>query len=225
MTLRRAALIAAASVSMVIVAGCSSVTPEPSSSATSAPLPIRIAVVGDSNTTGLQGSLEAGVANGTAWVAQLTPSEFEFVGGWARDGASSTLMAQKTTPIDDVDVLVIMAGTNNAAVGIPIEQLTEDLEQIAATVDADKVVLSADPPLDGTPDVIAALNVTLADIAEDEGWGFHDAWSDLRSPEQKWLPAYKLDGVHTTREGYGVMAADMETYLLDTVERRYPEPE
>jgi lysophospholipase L1-like esterase len=225
MTLRRAALIVAASASVIIVAGCSSLSPEPSPSPSTAPEPIRIAVVGDSNTTGLQGSLENGVANGTAWVAQLTSGEFKFVGGWARDGATSTVMAQQTQPIADVDLLVIMAGTNNAAQGISTEQLAADFETIAATIDADEVVLSADPPLDGTPEVIADLNVTIAEIAKDEGWRFHDSWAELRSPQQKWLPEYRLDGVHTTKEGYGVMASDMESYLLAVVERRYPEPE
>lgn len=168
--------------------------------------PVKVAVVGDSNSTGFSGTLEAGVAAKKAWVALMPESDFVWVGGWAHDGATSTQMAEQALPVAGADLVLIMAGTNNIAVGMPGEALASDLEQIVEVTGARSVGLIAIPPLNPLPQQAIALNAELAQLAHDRSWMFFDPWADLRTSEGMWEAAYLSDGVHTTAGGYQQMA-------------------
>ncbi|RFA18752.1 SGNH/GDSL hydrolase family protein [Subtercola boreus] len=216
----------AAALSLAVLSGCTSTppssTPGPigagTSAATAVPVepPVRVAVVGDSNSTGHQGDIDTGIANGNAWIAQVGTADIDYVGGWARDGATSTLMAEQVQPVDDADVVVIMAGTNDLAVGISLDQLNDDIVSIVGTVGAKNVVIAAIPPITARPAYAPEANASLAALAADKGWFFHDGWTNLRTADGVWSAQYKLDGIHTTKAGYGVFGRDIGEYVLAT---------
>jgi len=212
--IRSGAIVTAA---VLVLAGCSAGDDGPTEAVTpsAAPEPLRLAVIGDSNTTGLSGTLEQGVAAGTAYVAQLEDPGVEFVGGWAHDGASSELMARQVPAVPDVDVLVVMAGTNDAAQGIDASRRAAALDNMARTVAADRTVLLAVPPIDVRPAQAIDLNAELKALAEARGWGFHDPWVDLRTPEGTWAEPYRLDGLHTNAAGYTALGDDMGDFLSE----------
>ncbi len=177
-------------------------------------LPLRVAVVGDSNTTGHETTLADGIGAGISWIAMVPQTEIRFAGGWAHNGWTSTAMREAATPLDGVDVLVIMAGTNNIARGMPEATLDADLAAIAGTVGATHTVISAIAPFDARPDDAVGLNQHLATLAAANGWDFVDPWTQLRGPDGKWVDQYHADGLHTTKAGYQVMALAMRDALL-----------
>lgn len=176
--------------------------------------PLRVALVGDSNTTGLQSNLETGIKNGVAWISQVQDSTIEFAGGWARDGSQTERMAQMVAPVDDADVLVIMSGTNDVAHNKTVAESTPFFDSIAETVGAQQVVLFAIPAFNALPDEAMQWNRDLAVLAAERGWGFHDPWTAERGPDGKWVEQYRKEGLHTNPEGYRVMGEDAKAYLL-----------
>ncbi len=59
-----------------------------------------------------------------------------FAGGWARAGATPADMAAAVQPIPDVDVVVVLAGTNAVRRGLTVAEQTAAYDHIVATVDA-----------------------------------------------------------------------------------------
>lgn len=177
-------------------------------------LPLRVAVVGDSNTTGFKTTLADGIDAGAAWISLVPQAQIKYAGGWAQNGATSTAMRENIKPLQDVDVLVIMAGTNNIAMGMPDDVLAADLTAIAATVGARHTVLSSIPPFDARPEDATVLNARLASLASANGWSFMDPWATLRTPAGKWMDIYRLDGLHTTPDGYQTMALALRDQLV-----------
>jgi len=194
--------------------GSASTAPAGPTSSTADPL--RIAVVGDSNTTGLGGTLDRGVETGSSYAAQLGHDDLEVVGGWAHDGASSELMAAQVTPVADVDVLVVMAGTNDPAQGVDAARREAALTTIDGVVSPTHTVLLAVPPIDVRPRQAADMNAELAAFAESRQWNFHDPWQALRSSDDTWLSDYRLDGIHTNAQGYAALGTDVGDYLQDS---------
>lgn len=177
-------------------------------------LPLHVAVVGDSNTTGFKTTLADGIDAGTSWIALVPQSEIKYAGGWARNGATSTAMRDNVVALAGADVVVIMAGTNNIATGLPDETLVADLEAIAGTVGAAHTVISAIAPFDARADEAVVLNARLASIAASHDWTFVDPWQDLRTTDGKWMDIYRSDGLHTTPDGYQTMALSMRDQLV-----------
>ncbi|QEW00625.1 hypothetical protein F6J84_11310 [Microbacterium caowuchunii] len=164
--------------------------------------PLSVVVYGDSNTTGFSGALEAGMAAGVAWPAHLPPDEYELIGGWAVDGITTTRLADTAVPAPDADLLVVMGGTNDIAVGTPTDTITANVVRIADVVAAPRVALAAIPPLDPLPEEANVLNTALAELARTRGWEFVDPWAGMRDADGTWMPVYRTDGVHTTADGY-----------------------
>lgn len=190
-------------------------TPSPRSTK---PSPIRVAVVGDSNTTGLSGTLENGIAAGQSWVAQLHEPWFVVVGGWARDGASTALMAEQVEPLPDVDVLVLMGGTNDPPVGIGQEETIGNLRRIVDVVHPDAVVLSSVPPVQTVPKRATDLNAALQETAVQAHWRFADPWAALRVPGGTWAPPYLRDGIHTNTAGYALVGQALRDVIRGTAD-------
>lgn len=178
--------------------------------------PIRVAVVGDSNTTGLSGTLEHGIAAGQSWVAQLHEPRFVVVGGWARDGASTALMAEQLKPLEDVDVLVLMGGTNDPPLGIDQASTITNLHEIVDIVRPRSVVLSSIPPIQAVPERATALNDDLRETAVESKWRFADPWAPLRASGGTWKTPYLRDGIHTTAAGYALVGRELEEAVSDS---------
>ena len=178
--------------------------------------PVRVAVVGDSNSTGHKGDIDTGIATDNAWIAQVGTADVDYVGGWAEDGATSARMAQNVKPVDNADVVVIMAGTNDLAAGVTLDQLNDDVTSIVDTVGAKNVVIAAIPPISAKPDYPTEANASLKALAASKGWFFHDSWVDLRTATDGWVKQYMRDGIHTTKAGYAVFGRDMGEFIVTT---------
>jgi lysophospholipase L1-like esterase len=174
-----------------------------------------VAVLGDSNTTGFSGTLEAGMAAGTAWVAQLPADEFSVVGGWAVDGSTASVMADAAGALPDAAVLIVMAGTNDIAVGVPTDSTLNEITRIAEAVGARSLVVCAIPPLNWAPDAAQDLNAALQAHASAQGWLFVDPWVQMRNGDGTWVAEYLTDGVHTSAEGYAAAGRQIADQLRE----------
>lgn len=174
---------------------------------------MRITVVGDSNSTGFSGTLENGMAAGTAWAAHLPEDRFALVDGWAVDGATTTAMADAAASVAAGDVLVVMGGTNDLALGVSTATVLAELRRIVDAVGAPVVAVAAIAPLDFLPEEVVAFNSDLERFANTQGWVFIDPWRNVRSPDGTWVAAYRTDGIHTSAEGYAEAASEIARQL------------
>jgi lysophospholipase L1-like esterase len=187
----------------------------PSTSAESRRAPLRVVIVGDSNSTGFRGTLETGLAEGAAWGSQLPSDQFTIVGGWAMDGATTASMREGIESFGgEADHLVMMGGTNDLATGAALEDVRSNLAAVAREVGAKRVTILAIPPFDYLPAEAMALNRSLGTLAEDNGWRFLDPWADLREADGTWSAEFRTDGIHTSVEGYALAGRDIAAHLV-----------
>jgi len=176
--------------------------------------PARVVIVGDSNSTGFRGTLERGLAEGAAWGAQLPADRFTVAGGWAVDGATTASMrAGMASFTGGAEHLVIMGGTNDLAAGATVGEILSNLASVARDVGAKHVTILAIAPYDYLPADAMALNRSLRSLAEDNGWGFIDPWTDLREADGTWLAEFFTDGIHTSMEGYALAGKEIAAHL------------
>lgn len=171
-------------------------TTEPASDA------IRMAAVGDSITDADSPDLDGGTPGPQSWVSYAVGQEIDFVGGWAVWGASTSEMASGVEEMD-ADVLVILAGTNDAS-SMAHEQIGENLIAIERAAGVDQVVLSSVPPIDAAPSNATELNAYLEAFAAQHGWMWTDAAQGLRDGDE-FADGMAYDGLHPTEEGAQVL--------------------
>lgn len=186
---------------LVAVAGCTpggaptlAPTPEPAAGA------VRLAAVGDSITDANSPNFAAGELGTESWVSYAVGTDVAFVGGWARWGATTADIAQGASAVE-ADVLVIMAGTNDAAMGSPFADSAANIVAIAQTAGADRVLISGIPPLDYAPEVAAQFNDHLESLAREHGWEWVDPGAAVRTDSLTFAPGMASDGVHPTVHG------------------------
>lgn len=193
---RRRLLAACAGVTVATLVGCA-----PQKRATSsgeALPPTSIYVVGDSLTEGSSPDFNGGQYADDSWVAHLG-DQITVVGGWAQSGALTVDMLNAATPAR-AGALVLLAGTNDAALGVAFETTAYNLEHIAEKVGAPRSVVSALPPRDDMPGVIVTFNRNLAALARDKGWDFIDPMAGLRDGV-RFGAGMATDGVHLSVAG------------------------
>ncbi|WP_336857117.1 SGNH/GDSL hydrolase family protein [Sinomonas albida] len=164
---------------------------------------IRFAAVGDSITQGDSPDFSIGWTGSLSWVTYAKSPTLVFAGGWALGGAKSANMAANVGPVK-ADVLVILAGTNDLAVGVPFQQTVANLEHIAETVGAPRVIVSAVPPRNSAPDTTVAFNAALRAAVVGHGWTWTDAPAGLRAGT-RYVPGLTRDGVHPNAAGADVL--------------------
>lgn len=210
---------------LVALAGCSSAPSEGQSTSSGAeessdvgqtsggePGEQTIAVVGDSITQASAATFAPGQLSEDSWVTYAVGDPIELAGGWARWGATTAEMAAHASHVD-ADVLVIMAGTNDLAVGTEPEQVAADLQRIADQVGADQVLLCAVPPIDSRPEVVPPFNQFLQQTAEANGWAWVDPAAGIRI-DGAFAPGMSVDGVHPTQAGATQIGTAVRQALL-----------
>lgn len=170
------------------------------------------AAVGDSITDANSPDLPGGDLGTESWTTYVVAAGFEFAGGWAEWGAPTSLMADSVTAYD-ADVLVLLAGTNDVALGRPFAESAANLDRIVATVGIDAVVVSSIPPMDALPDGAAQYNAQLESLAADRGWRFVDASAGLRTADGRFLEGMSYDGLHPTEQGARVLGEGIAAVL------------
>jgi hypothetical protein len=190
--------------------------PPPRAAATPrARTPVRVAVVGDSLSAGRSMFLGNGLDD-ESWMTYAQGDGLVFAGGWARAGATPADMAAAITPIDDVDVVVVLAGTNAVRRGLTVAEQTAAYDRIVATVDADRVVVCAIPPYPRDGSAQRTYNRELRTLVLQRGWEWADPWTTARTG-QEWAQGFSADGVHPAGPAqYAVLGKAIREIVLGT---------
>jgi lysophospholipase L1-like esterase len=104
-------------------------------------------------------------------------------------------MVQNVTKVN-ADVLVVLAGTNDLG-RRPFEESQENVAEIAATVGAPRVVVSAVPPLNKSPKLATDYNASMKAFVESKGWEWIDAMAQVRAGDV-YAEGMTSDGTHPT---------------------------
>ena len=210
-----AALAVAACASMIV--GCSAEGPV---DGTDAPEPSAVAAfgtfaaVGDSITDADSPDFAAGDLGAASWATYVVDDGAAFAGGWAEWGATTAMMADSAAPVD-ADALVVLAGTNDVAFGIPFDESAANLERIVDAVGIEDVVVVSIPPMDAFPDGVEAYNERLDDLAADRGWRFVDASAGLRTADGRFGDGMSSDGLHPSADGARVLGEAIAAALRE----------
>ncbi len=172
------------------------------------------AAVGDSITDADSPDFAAGDLGAASWATYVVDDGFAFAGGWAEWGATTAMMADSVGPIE-ADVLVVVAGTNDVAFGIPFDESAANLDRIIDAVGIEDVVVVSIPPMDAFPDGAEAYNERLDDLAGDRGWRFVDASAGLRTADGRFSDGMSSDGLHPSVDGARVLGEAIAAALRE----------
>ncbi|KQZ10744.1 hypothetical protein ASD23_00820 [Agromyces sp. Root1464] len=200
-----------------LIAGCSAPGPAHgtgSHEASALPDLGTFAAVGDSITDADSPDLAGGDLGDASWTRYVVDDGFAFVGGWAEWGATTAMMADAVGPVD-VDVLVVLAGTNDVAFSIPFEDSAANLERIVEVVGIEDVLVVSIPPMDALPAGAEAYNERLHELATDQGWRWVDASAGLRTADGRFADGMSLDGLHPSVEGARVLGEAIASALRE----------
>lgn len=175
---------------------------------------LRIAAVGDSITDADSRDFTRGEFGPESWAHHAIGGEIAFAGGWARWGATTEEMARNVELVD-AEVLVIMAGTNDVALGVPFGEVGQNLTSIAETIGAPRVLLCSIPPLDHAPGAAAEFNEALEGFARERGWQWVDAGAAVRTAEHRFAEGMASDGVHPTERGAKHLGETIRAALIE----------
>lgn len=177
--------------------------------------PLRVAVVGDSLSAGRSRFLGNGLDD-ESWMSYADGDGIEYAGGWARSGATPDEMAAAAEPIDDVDVLVILAGTNAVRTGRTMAQETAAYERIVQVIRPKRVLISAIPPYRAHAAAALVYGTELRAVAGEHGWNWIDPWTSARNGDD-WAPGFSIDGTHPAGpEQYRVLGEAFHRIILQT---------
>lgn len=158
------------------------------------------AAVGDSITDADSPDFAAGEIGPASWASYVLEKGFGFAGGWAEWGETTARMAESVAPFDG-ETLVLLAGTNDIAFGVPFSETAANLDRIVDTVGIEDVVVASIPPMDAFPDGPAEFNERLEELADDRGWRFVDAAAGLRADDGTFREGMSNDGLHPSEQG------------------------
>lgn len=177
-------------------------------------VPLRAAFLGDSITVG-NSDPGVGRLGDRSWFHDLVTGEaplLAFAGAVAENGRTTEWMAEHADAALAArpDLLVVLGGTNDVAIGYPPEQLAANLHRIADAADrwGVRLAVATLPPLDVSvePVDVAAANAALRDVADERGAVLLDVGAAVTGDDGRWLPGLSDDGIHPTGEGASLMA-------------------
>lgn len=160
--------------------------------------PVRIGIFGDSISEANSPDFGSGRFGSTSWASYLG-EDFAFAGGWAKSGATTADMLEHAEPLT-ADVVVVLAGTNDYASGVPFTETAENLDSIVTAAAVERVIVSTVPPNDIDPEAATAFNERLVAHARARDWFLVDAMAGLRSGD-RFAPGMTSDGIHPTEAG------------------------
>ncbi|MFJ4297484.1 SGNH/GDSL hydrolase family protein [Curtobacterium sp. NPDC089689] len=177
--------------------------------------PLRVAVVGDSLSAGRSRFLGNGLDD-EAWMAYADGDGIEYVGGWARSGATPDEMAEAVQPIDAVDVLVVLAGTNAVRTGRTMAQETAAYERIVEVIRPKRVLVSSIPPYRAHAAAALVYGKELRNVVAERGWTWVDPWAAARDGDD-WAPGFSTDGTHPAGpEQYRILGESFRRIILES---------
>ncbi|WP_158550843.1 SGNH/GDSL hydrolase family protein [Geodermatophilus sp. TF02-6] len=210
-----AVLLAEAAVPLAGTAGCAPAAARPAPAAEV----LTVAAVGDSVTEADSADFDDGDIGELSWATSATDAGVRVVGGWAHAGATTgDVLAGVTDRVAGgqfprVDVVVVMAGSNDVDVDAPFEQSAADLEALVRTVQPARVVFSTIPPEDAVAAGVQAFNARLADLARSAGWQLVDPMAGVGDGAGHWLPGMSDDGMHPSARGARLIGRALHSVL------------
>jgi lysophospholipase L1-like esterase len=178
--------------------------------------PVRVAIVGDSLTAGGARILPRDGLDQNTWMTYAQGDGIKWVGGWAMGGTTTQIEAAHVTPVKNVDVLVLMSGTNNVRLHIPFSQAVTYYDQIVKTIRPKHVIIGAIPPYNRDPRGAAAYERQLKRYVLAKGWDFTDPWRFARDGEV-YQAGVSNDGTHPTTAGYKIVGREFRDAILRVV--------
>lgn len=187
----------------------------PQAAERTAPAPIRVAVVGDSLSAG-RSHFSGNGLDDESWMTYAEGEGIQYMGGWARSGATPDQMAAAVQPISDVDVLVILAGTNAVRDGTTLVEEASAYEQIVDVVRPKRVIVARIPPYRSHAGAALRYNDDLRGFAESRGWTWVDPWTAARDGDD-WAEGFSTDGMHPAGpKQYAVLGQAFRRIILET---------
>jgi len=174
---------------------------------------VRVAIVGDSLTAGGGRMLSDGLDANT-WMTYARGDGVEWVGGWAKGGSTIQEQAAAVAPVADVDVLVLMSGTNDVRRGIGFAESAASYDAVVAVVAPRHVVVAAIPPYDRSPAAAAVYQRALERHVLERGWTWTDPWGFARDG-LVFAAGTSPDGIHPTTAGYQRLGESLRETILD----------
>jgi lysophospholipase L1-like esterase len=203
-------------------AGSTSVTSAPSPTSTADSTlgtpenPVRVAIVGDSLTAGGGRTIPAMGLDQNTWMTYAQGNGVDWVGGWAMGGTTVQIMSQHVKRIPHVDVLVLMAGTNDVRLHYTFAEAAPYYESIVKTIDPKRVIIGAIPPYDPDPNAAAVYGRQLKEYALSKGWDYTDPWRFARDGK-RYVAGISNDGIHPTTAGYRIVGHEYRDAILRVV--------
>jgi lysophospholipase L1-like esterase len=165
--------------------------------------PVTVAAAGDSITAGNSPDFNKGQLGTFSWPS-LLPAGEAFAGGWAKGGASTSVIAANVQPVS-ADVLVLIAGTNDLG-KVPFSVSAANLQAIVQKVGIKRVIVSAIPPYDPNPELAVEYNQELEPFVRAQGWEFVDAMAGVRDGDHYAPGMTGDDGIHPTQPAVQLIA-------------------
>lgn len=178
--------------------------------------PVRVAIVGDSLTAGGGRTIPEEPLDRNTWMTYAQGDGVDWVGGWAKGGTTVQQMAGAVTPIDDVDVLVLMAGTNDVRLHIGFAASARYYDAIVDTIKPKHVIVAAIPPYNLNPAGAAAYERQLEAYVNLKGWEFVDPWGFARDG-LVYVKHTSIDGIHPVTSGYRKVGLYLRGAILQSV--------
>jgi lysophospholipase L1-like esterase len=174
---------------------------------------VRVAIVGDSLTAG-GGRLLSDGLDANTWMTYARGDGVEWVGGWAEGGSTIQEQAVAVAPVADVDVLVLMSGTNDVRKGIGFAESAASYDAVVATIAPRHVVVAAIPPYDRSPAAAAVYQRALERHVLAKGWTWNDPWGFARDG-LVFAAGTSPDGIHPTTAGYQRLGESLRQTIID----------
>lgn len=189
---------------------------DPSAKGTSSD-PVRVAIVGDSLTAGGGRTIPAMGLDQNTWMTYAQGDGVEWVGGWAKGGTTTAIEAAHVTPVKNVDVLVLMSGTNNVRLHISLDQAKKYYEKIVRVIKPKHVIIGAIPPYNRNPSGAATYERELKSwVLTKTSWTFFDPWTFLRDGRY-YQAGMTVDGIHPVTAGYRIVGQEYREAILQAV--------
>jgi lysophospholipase L1-like esterase len=178
---------------------------------------IRIATLGDSITIGGGTDLTGEPNTDRSWVRYAVGHGVTWKAGFAHRGFTTAMILGQTKRYD-VDVLVILAGTNDTLHGVPFATSAASLKAIVAEAGVARVIVSSIPPQDAAPEAAISYNKQLRALASRRGWDYVDATKALRRADV-YIPKLTLDGIHPTPAGAKLLGQALHRAIVAEARR------
>lgn len=150
-----------------------------------------------------------------SWVRfAIDDGDLSRVTGYTRAGADTKELFAHAVPIPGIDVMVLMAGTNDITHGIPTSSTLNYIAATFAKTGGEHKILSAVAPRNNHTAQTNALNYWLARLAKQHGWTFIDPWTRVRAANGTWVPGWNADSVHPTPEAGSMVGAILHNEIL-----------